>query len=58
MLRSPRCIHAVSLADTGVNSNVVISDIVKDNVADHDVGIDTGIRQRDCMNAALSLIHI
>ena len=32
MLRSPRCIHAVSLAATGVNSNVVISDIVKDIV--------------------------
>ena len=32
LLRSPQCIHPVSLAPTGVNSNVVINNVVQDIV--------------------------
>ncbi len=32
ILRSPQCIHPVSLAPTGVNSNVIINDVIKDVV--------------------------
>ena len=40
-LRSPRCIHPVSVAPTGVNSNVVISEALKDIINGSYEGFET-----------------